>query len=393
MHLTDDRAKPAVFFGGKYRIVDFVLSNCINSGIRRIYVATQYKSHSLLRHIQRGWGILRGEMNEFIDLLPAQQRVDEELWYRGTADAVWQNIDILRAEGPDYVLVLAGDHIYRQDYGMMLEHHVRTGADVTVGCVEVPRAEASGFGVMDVNAEGRVVGFLEKPAEPPGLPDKPDRTLASMGIYVFTASTMYDELQRDSEIASSTHDFGRDFIPYLVKNAKVMAHSLTESAIYSAGQTEPYWRDVGTLDAYWSANIDLCAVTPALDLYDQRWPIWTYQAQLPPAKFVFDQDGRRGMATDSLVSGGCIVSGARVTRSVIFNEVRINSYGHLSGTVVLPHCNIGRHVRLEQCIIDRGCAIPEGLVVGEDPVLDAQRFHRSPGGITLITQQMLDNLT
>jgi glucose-1-phosphate adenylyltransferase len=392
MNLTDNRAKPAVYFGGKYRIVDFVLSNCLNSGIRRIYVATQYKSHSLLRHIQRGWGMLRGEMNEFIDLLPAQQRVGEEHWYRGTADAVFQNIDILHAEGPEYVVVLAGDHIYRQDYGLMLEAHVASGADVTVGCVTVRRPEASAFGVMDVDAEGRVIGFLEKPADPPGLPDDPDHTLASMGIYVFNAEKMYEELVRDSEVTSSSHDFGRDFIPHLVENANVMAHRLGESAIYSEGQPEPYWRDVGTIDAYWAANIDLTAVTPELDLYDDKWPIWTYQLQLPPAKFVFDEEGRRGQAHDSIVGEGSIVSGSRVRRSVIGTRVRVNSYCELEGAVVLPEVNIARRARLSKVVVDRGCQIPEGMVVGEDPELDAKRFHLTEGGVTLITQAMLDAL-
>jgi glucose-1-phosphate adenylyltransferase len=391
-NLTDNRAKPAVYFGGKYRIVDFVLSNCLNSGIRRIYVATQYKSHSLLRHIQRGWGIFRGEMNEFIDLLPAQQRVGEEHWYRGTADAVFQNIDILHAEGPEYVVILAGDHIYRQDYGLMLEAHVASGADVTVGCVTVPRAEATAFGVMDVDADGRVIGFLEKPADPPGLPDDPDHTLASMGIYVFNAEKMYQELVRDSEITSSSHDFGKDFIPHLVEHADVMAHRLGQSAIYSEGQPDPYWRDVGTIDAYWSANIDLTAVTPELDLYDDKWPIWTYQLQLPPAKFVFDEEGRRGQAHDSIVGEGSIVSGSRVTRSVLGTQVRVNSYCELEGAVVLPQVNIARRARLSKVVIDRGCQIPEGLVVGDDPEADAKRFLRSEGGVTLITQAMLDAL-
>jgi glucose-1-phosphate adenylyltransferase len=391
-YLTDNRAKPAVYFGGKYRIVDFVLSNCVNSGIRRIYVATQYKSHSLLRHIQRGWGILRGELNEFIDLLPAQQRIDESTWYRGTADAVFQNLDILTAEAPAYVVVLAGDHIYRQDYRIMLQQHVECGADVTVGCVEVPRSEASAFGVMDVDASGRVVGFLEKPDAPPGLPDHPDRTLASMGIYVFSAEAMYDELRRDAGVADSTHDFGRDFIPYLVKNAKVMAHRLQDSAIYGEHEAEPYWRDVGTIDAYWSANMDLCAVTPDLDLYDLDWPVWTYQPQLPPAKFVFDQDGRRGMAVDSVVSDGCVVSGSRVRRSVLSSQARINSYARVDGAVILPHVVVGRHARLTNVVVDHACHVPEGLVAGEDAEEDARRFYRTDAGTTVITQQMLDAL-
>ena len=391
-HLTDRRAKPAVHFGGRYRIIDFVLSNCVNSGIRRIYVATQYKSHSLLRHLQRGWNIMRGEMGEFIDLLPAQQRVAETMWYRGTADAVWQNVDILRAEGPDYVLVLAGDHIYRQDYSLMLRHHVQSGADVTVGCVVVPRQEASGFGVMDVDASGRVVGFLEKPAEPPGLPEDPERTLASMGIYIFDAEFLYEELHRDADIAESSHDFGRDFIPDLVKRRKVMAHRLGDSAIYTVNQTEPYWRDVGTIDAYWEANMDLCSVTPELDLYDPSWPVFSLPSQLPPAKFVFDDAQRRGMAVDSVVATGCILSGGMVRRSVLMSSTRVNSFAEVTDTVVLPDCDIGRRARLTRCVIDRGVKIPPDLVIGESPEVDAKRFYRTSGGITLVTQEMLDRV-
>ena len=391
-HLTEIRAKPAVYFGGKYRIIDFVLSNCVNSGIRRIYVATQYKSHSLLRHIQRGWGILRGEVNEFIDLVPAQQRVGGE-WYQGTADAVWQNVDILRDEAPEYVLILAGDHIYRQDYGVMLEHHIESGAAATVGCVKVPRAEASAFGVMDVDADGCVIGFQEKPADPPGLPDDPEHTLASMGIYVFSAQRMYDELARDADTASSSHDFGKDLIPHLVDSgAKVLAHALTSSAIYSAGQETPYWRDVGNIDAYWEANIDLCAVTPQLDLYDERWPIWTYQLQLPPAKLVFDDDQRRGSAVDSVISAGSVISGATVRRSVLSTQVRVSSYARVEDCVVLPRVHVGRHARLRKVVVDRGCVVPEGLVVGDDPDLDAKRFYRTQQGVTVITQSMLDAL-
>lgn len=392
-YLTEVRAKPAVYFGGKYRIIDFVLSNCVNSGIRRIYVATQYKSHSLLRHIQRGWGILRGEVNEFIDLLPAQQRIDEEIWYRGTADAVWQNLDILRAEAPDYVLILAGDHIYRQDYGVMLEHHVASGAAATVGCIDVPRSEASAFGVMDVDADNRIVEFQEKPDNPPGLPGQPDRTLVSMGIYVFSAEVMYDELQRDAQAKGSTHDFGKDFIPHLVNSgARVMAHNLSESAIYSKDQSKPYWRDVGSIDAYWEANLDLCSVTPQLDLYDAKWPIWTYQRQLPPAKLVFDDDDRRGTAHDSVLANGCIVSGALVRRCVLSNQVRVNSFASVEDSVLLPRVDVGRRAQLKKVVVDRGCQIPEGLVVGLDPEEDARRFHRSDQGVTVITQAMLEAL-
>ena len=390
--LTDRRAKPAVPFGGKFRIIDFALSNCINSGIRRIYVMTQYKSHSLLRHLQRGWGHLRAEMGEFVDLLPAQQRVDESMWYRGTADAVWQNIDILDAEGSDHVIILAGDHIYKQDYAAMLEDHVAKGADVTVGCLEVPRMDAVAFGVMAVDDEQRITGFLEKPEDPPAMPGKPDIALASMGIYIFESQFLFEQLDRDAQDPLSAHDFGKDIIPYLVPRANVFAHRLGQSAIFSEGQDEAYWRDVGTIDAYWEANLDLTSVTPALDLYDQRWPIHTYQEQLPPAKFVFDKDERRGTAVNSMVSGGCVVSGATVRRSLLFSEVRVNSYAELNEAVVLPGCNIGRNARLTKVIVDRGVDIPEGLVVGEDAEADAARFHRTDKGVVLITRAMIQAL-
>ncbi len=390
--LTDRRAKPAVPFGGKFRIIDFALSNCINSGIRRIYVMTQYKSHSLLRHLQRGWGYLRAEMGEFVDLLPAQQRIDESMWYRGTADAVWQNIDILDAEGSDHIIILAGDHIYKQDYAAMLEDHVAKGADVTVGCLEVPRMDAVAFGVMAVDDEQRITDFLEKPADPPAMPGKPDIALASMGIYIFNSQFLFEQLDRDASDALSAHDFGKDIIPYLVPRANVFAHRLGQSAIFSEGQDEAYWRDVGTIDAYWEANLDLTSVTPALDLYDQRWPIHTYQAQLPPAKFVFDDENRRGTAVNSMVSGGCVISGATVRRSLLFSEVRVNSYAELSEAVVLPGCDIGRNARLSKVVIDRGVDIPEGLVVGEDAEADAARFHRTEKGVVLITRPMIEAL-
>jgi glucose-1-phosphate adenylyltransferase len=391
-HLTARRAKPAVHFGGKFRIIDFALSNCINSSFRRISVITQYKSHSLLRHLQRGWGFLRGEMNEFCDFLPAQQRIDETSWYQGTADAVYQNLDILRAHNPEYVLILAGDHIYKMDYAAMLLDHIASSADLTVPCVEVPRLDATGFGVMDVDDRGQVVRFLEKPADPPGMPGKPDRALASMGIYVFNAGFLFDQLQRDAAEAGSSRDFGKDIIPYLVPRAKVMAHRFAESCVSNDLAAEPYWRDVGTVDAYWEANLDLTSVTPALNMYDRNWPIFTYQEQLPPAKFVFDRADRRGMAVDSLVSGGCIVSGSLVRRSLLFSQVRVNSYCTLDQAVVLPECSIGRHSRLTKVVIDRGCRIPDGLVVGEDPEEDERRFHRTENGVTLIYQDDLDRL-
>jgi glucose-1-phosphate adenylyltransferase len=390
-HLTDRRAKPAVHFGGKYRIVDFALSNCINSGVRRIYVLTQYKAHSLLRHIQRSWDFLRGELNEFVDLLPAQQRIDEMMWYRGTADAVWQNLDILRAEDPEYVVILAGDHVYKMDYSIMLAEHVERGADMSVGCVEVPIAEASGFGVMDVDEKDRITRFLEKPRDPPGLPHQPHLCLASMGIYVCRADFLYDVLDLDAADPDSTHDFGRDFLPKLVDRVGVYAHRLGLSCVRREGAA-PYWRDVGTLDAYWEANIDLTRVTPDLDLYDPDWRIFTERLQLAPAKFVFDDATRRGMSVDSVVADGCIVSGATVRRSLLSFGVRVNSYSVVEETVVLPEAQIGRKAHLRRAIIDRGVVLPEGIVIGEDPEADAARFHRTPHGITLVTRDMLDRL-
>ncbi len=387
--LTDRRAKPAVFFGGKFRIIDFTLSNCINSGVRRITVLTQYKAHSLLRHLQMGWSFLRPEMNEFLDLLPAQQRLDEATWYRGTADAVYQNFDILRAAGPRYFVVLAGDHIYKMDYSNMLLDHVEKGADCTVACVEVPLAEASDFGVMAVDESMRIVDFQEKPRHPPAMTGKPDRALASMGVYVFTADFLYAELERDHHDPGSSHDFGRDIVPRLVSEGLAVAHSFEESCVKTTPEADAYWRDVGTLDAYWAANLDLVSPVPSLDIYDPNWPIWTYQQQLPPAKFVFDDDDRRGMAVDSMVSGGCIVSGATVRRSLLFSNCRVNSFAQTREAVLLPDVDVGRHVRLTKVVVDRGCRISEGLAIGEDPDRDAERFYRSEGGVTLVTAEML----
>jgi len=390
-NLTDTRAKPAVYFGGKYRIIDFALSNCINSGVRRIYVLTQYKAHSLLRHIQRSWDFLRAELNEFVDLLPAQQRVAELMWYRGTADAVWQNLDILRAEGPEYVVILAGDHVYKMDYTVMLQEHVDRGADLTVGCFEVPLSACSSFGIMEVEGDDRITRFLEKPQSTQPIPGQADKCLASMGIYVCRAQFLYDLLDLDSKDPTSTHDFGRDFLPKLVDRAKVHAHRLTRSGIRHEGE-DPYWRDVGTLDAYWEANIDLTRVTPALNLYDPGWPIFTERRHLPPAKFVFDDATRRGTAVDSIVSDGCIVSGAMVRRSLLSFEARVHSYSVVQETVLLPNCQIGRKAHIRRAIIDRGVVIPEGLVIGEDPEEDARRFHRTPEGITLVTADMIAKL-
>jgi glucose-1-phosphate adenylyltransferase len=387
--LTDRRAKPAVFFGGKFRLIDFTLSNCLNSGVRRIAVLTQYKAHSLLRHLQMGWSFLRPEMGEFLDLLPAQQRLDEATWYRGTADAVHQNYDILRAANPTYFLVLAGDHIYKMDYSNMLADHVDRGADCTVACVEVPLAEASAFGVMAVDDSMRIVDFQEKPRHPPAISGKPHRVLASMGVYVFTAEFLYAELERDHDDPGSSHDFGKDIIPKLVSRGLAVAHSFDESCVKTTPEAESYWRDVGTIDSYWAANLDLVMPVPSLDIYDPNWPIWTYQQQLPPAKFVFDDDDRRGMAVDSMVSGGCIVSGGTVRRSLMFSNCRVNSYAQTREAVLLPEVEVGRHARLTKVVIDRGCRIREGLVIGEDPALDAKRFYRSDGGVTLVTAEML----
>ena len=390
-NLTDRRAKPAVYFGGKFRIVDFALSNCLNSGIRRIGVITQYKSHSLLRHLQHGWAFLKSEMNEFVDLLPAQQRTDDESWYRGTADAVYQNQDIIAAYRPDYVVVLAGDHIYKMNYALMLADHVAMGRDCTVGCIAVPRAEASAFGVMAVGDNSLITEFIEKPADPPAMAGRPDMSLASMGIYIFNARYLFKELERDMNDPDSTHDFGKDIIPRAVKNGHASAHSFDLSCVGNPAGEAPYWRDVGTIDAYWDANIDLTDTDPKLNLYDTHWPIWTYQAQLPPAKFVHNQDDRRGTAIESLVSGGCIVSGA-IFRTVLFSSVRVHSRSVVNWSVLLPGVQIGRGARVTRAIIDRDCVIPDGMVIGEDAALDAQRFHRSENGITLVTREMLDKL-
>jgi len=391
-NLTDSRAKPAVYFGGKFRIVDFALSNCMNSGIRRIGVITQYKSHSLLRHLQRGWAFLKSEMNEFVDLLPAQQRVDEESWYRGTADAVYQNQDILAAYRADYVVVLAGDHIYKQNYALMLADHVAQGKEVTVGCIEVSRAEATAFGVMAIDENRRIVEFVEKPADPPAMPGKPDRSLASMGIYIFNARYLYRELERDMNDPNSSHDFGKDIIPKMVKAGVAVAHPFELSCVGGKPGHPPYWRDVGTIDAYWDANIDLTATDPLLNLYDTNWPIWTYQPQLPPAKFVHNQEDRRGMAIESMVSGGCIVSGA-VFRSILFSQVRVHSHSAVNWSVLLPGAQVGRHARITRAVLDRDCIVPDGMVIGEDAEADAERFYRTESGITLVTREMLRKLT
>ena len=392
MDLTDRRAKPAVYFGGKFRIIDFTLSNCINSGIRRIGVLTQYKSHSLLRHLQRGWNFLQGAHDEFIDLLPAQQRVDEAFWYRGTADAISQNIDILRAYGPEYILVLAGDHIYKQDYSLMLLDHVESGAKCTVGCIEVPRMEATALGVMHVDESRRITDFLEKPKDPPPIPGKPDKALGSMGIYAFGAEYLYRLLEQDMADASSEHDFGKNLIPRIVKDGGAVAHPLNLSAVPASMRHRPYWRDVGTVDAFWAANLDLAGNLPELNLYDRHWPVWTYQEQLPPAKFVPDESGLNGETSNVLISGGCIVVGSNIRSSVLFSNVRVEACCTIHEAVIMPDTVIGRGSRLRKVVIDRGCSIPEGMVIGEHPDQDARRFHRTETGVVLVTKDMLDKL-
>jgi glucose-1-phosphate adenylyltransferase len=392
MELTDRRAKPAVYFGGKLRIIDFALSNALNSGIRRMAVATQYKAHSLIRHLQRGWNFFRPERNESFDILPASQRVADDKWYLGTADAVYQNIDIIESYDPRFIIVLAGDHIYKMDYELMLQQHVEQGADVTIGCLEVPREEATGFGVMDVDASDRILSFQEKPANPPAMPGRPDMALASMGIYIFDTRYLFDRLAEDAADPNSSHDFGKDLIPSLVAGAKAVAHPFERSCVRSTSESRPYWRDVGTLDSYFSANIDLTDIVPDLDLFDRDWPIWTYGEMTAPAKFVHDEDGRRGAAISSVIAGGTIISGATLRRSLVFSGVRVHSYADVSYAVVMPEVDIGQSARLRNVIIERGVRIPPGLTVGEDTALDAKRFRRTANGICLITQPMIDNL-
>ncbi len=382
--LTTWRAKPAVPFGGKYRIIDFPLSNCMNSGIRKIGILTQYKADSLIRHVQKGWGFLRGEFDEYVDLMPAQQRLQDS-WYAGTADAVYQNLDILRRREPEYILVLAGDHIYKMDYGPMLADHVENEADLTIGCIEVTLDEASAFGVMHVDDERRVKDFMEKPDTPPSIPGREGTALASMGIYIFNATFLYEQLLKDADTKNSNHDFGQDIIPDVIEKYRVFAYPFLD---LQSGQ-QSYWRDVGTIDAYWAANMELIGVDPVLNLYDKTWPIWTYAEQTPPAKFVFDDEGRRGQAIDSMVSGGTIISGALVRHTLVSNNVRVNSFTTVEDTVILPLATIGRHCRIKKAIIEKDCQVPEGTVIGENPEEDKKRFYVSPGGVTLVTPDML----
>lgn len=390
--LTDTRAKPAMYFGGKTRIIDFPLSNAVNSGIRRIGVATQYKAHSLIRHLQRGWSFFRAERNESLDILPASQQLGEDNWYRGTADAVTQNIDIIAGYGPKYIVILAGDHIYKQDYSIMIKHHVESGADVTVGCIEVPRMDARAFGVMHVDAQDSILDFVEKPSDPPAMPGNPDLALASMGIYVFETEYLFKLLREDAENPDSDNDFGKDIIPKVVATGKAIAHPFSRSCVRTGLEEKDYWRDVGTIDAFWQANIDLTDFKPELDLYDNEWPIWTYSELTPPAKFIHNEKGRKGHAVSSMVSGGCIISGSTLDQCLLFTGVRTHSYAELNGVVAMPYVEIGRKARLTNVVIDRGVKIPPGLIVGEDAAADAKRFRRSENGICLITKKMIDAL-
>jgi len=390
--LTDKRVKPAVYFGGKFRIIDFALSNCLNSGIRRIAVVTQYKAHSLLRHLQRGWGFLRGEFNEFVDLWPAQQRVEGAHWYRGTADAVYQNLDIIKSMAPRYVVVLAGDHVYKMDYTRMIADHEQSGADCTVGCIEVPRLDARAFGVMAVDETRRVTGFVEKPEDPPAMPGRPDTALASMGIYVFSTGYLCRLLEENLTRTETDHDFGKDIIPRVVTDGLAIAHPFSLSCVTSSPEAEPYWRDVGTVDAYWAANLDLASTIPSLDLYDRSWPIWTYQEQLPPAKFVRDMNGLQGSGTNLIVCGGCVISGSQLMRSVLSSNVVVKSFCNITEAVLSPQVTVGASCRLRKVVVDRGCELPEGTVIGEDPDDDARRFFRTDSGVVLVTREALARL-
>lgn len=382
--LTSWRAKPAVPFGGKFRIIDFPLSNCINSGIRKVGVLTQYKAHSLILHIQNAWSFLRSEIGEFIELLPAQQRI-ESSWYAGTADAVYQNIDIIRNHNPTYILILAGDHVYKMDYGPMIAFHVEHQADMTIGSVQVPLEEAKSYGVMSANEDGRVLEFHEKPQNPQPMPGNSELALASMGIYLFNSQFLFEQLFKDADTPKSEHDFGKNIIPPIIKKYSVYTYAFQNQ---DTGD-QNYWRDVGTIDSFWDANIELADVTPQLNLYDAQWPIWTYQEQLPPAKFIFNDEGRRGMAVDSLVSGGCIISGAHVERSVLFSNVTISSYTRVENSVILPQVKIGKNCLIKKAVIDKGCVIPDDTSIGVNLEEDRKRFEVSEGGVVLVTAEMM----
>jgi glucose-1-phosphate adenylyltransferase len=382
--LTRWRAKPAVPFGGKFRIIDFPLSNCVNSGIRKVGILTQYKAHSLIQHVQRGWGFMRGELGEFVELLPAQQRM-ETSWYIGTADAIYQNIDIIRTHNTQFTLILAGDHIYKMDYGAMLAAHVEAEADITVGCLEVPLSQARAFGTMVLGEDNRIVEFAEKPANPVPLPGCHDKVLASMGIYLFRTEVLIEELLRDADKPGSNRDFGADILPEVLERRRITAFPFRKDP----GGRRAYWRDVGTVDAFWEANLELIEVSPELNLYDRDWPIWTYQEQVPPAKFVFDDDDRRGSAVDSMLAGGCIVSGSSVRHSLLFSNVNVHSYSRIEDSVILPNVEIGRHCDIRKAIIDKGCVIPPGTRIGVNRKEDAMHFYVSEGGVVLVTPEML----
>ncbi|MFV0322730.1 MAG: glucose-1-phosphate adenylyltransferase [Alphaproteobacteria bacterium] len=390
MDLTDNKAKPAVPFAGKYRIIDFPLSNCVNSGIRKIVVPTQYKSHLLIQHVYRSWGFMRAELGEFVSALPAQQQIDENTWYRGTADAVWQNVEIITKSDIDYVLILAGDHVYKQDYSRMLHQHIARGADVSVSCLEVAQEEATRFGVVGVNEEDEIIAFQEKPKDPATIPGKPGRSFASMGIYIFNADFLVKELEIEALSEGTKHDFGGDILPRLLGKSKMYAHRFSHSSVGTEEGAEPYWRDVGTIDSYWEANMDLCDVTPELNLYDEDWPIWTYQAQRPSAKFVFNDMGRTGTATDSIVSGGVIVSGSSISHSLLSSNVRVHSYSTIAESVLLPHVVINRGCRLRKCVVDSRVVLPRDMIIGENKSEDAKYFYVSDNGVTLVTQPMVD---
>jgi len=382
--LTDHRCKPATPFGGKFRIIDFVLSNCVNSGIRQICLLTQYKSQSLIQHVQRGWGYLRGEFGEFVEIIPAQQQVGKH-WYRGTADSVYQNLDLIRSHRPTHVLILAGDHIYKMDYGPMIAYHVEKGADITVGVVQVPRERAREFGVMTTTEWNRIVKFAEKPANPDPIPGRDDVALASMGIYVFNVRLLEKLLHADAENPESAHDFGRNIVPDAIDKLQVFAYPFQDVRT----RAQSYWRDVGNVDAYYEANVELVHVNPELNIYDQQWPIWTYQLQQPPAKFVLDQDGRRGMAVNSMIAGGAIISGAYVRQSLLFSNVRIDERSNIESSVILPDVEIGQGCVIRRAIVDEGCEIPDGTSIGVDAAIDGQRFHVTERGVVLVTPDML----
>jgi len=387
--LTDRRAKPAVHFGGKYRLIDFALSNCLNSGISRVGVLTQYMSHTLNQHIQQGWQLTATDGSPMIELLPAQQRTSEHCWYTGTANAIYQNIDIIRNHNPEYVLVLAGDHIYKMDYREMLEEHISTGADLTIGAIETDIKDANQFGVLAVSADNRVTEFTEKPTHPSHMPGKTDKVLASMGIYIFNSKFLYDQLIHDHSRLETQNDFGRNIIPDLIITRNVMAHQFRDTE----HDRPAYWRDVGTLDAFWQANLELIGVVPPLNLYDKDWPIRTFASQSPPAKFVFDSAERCGAAVNSMISDGCIISGARISNSLIHTNVVANEGTVVDECVVLPDCIIGEHCTLKRVILDRHCHIPSGITIGYDPIQDAERFQVSEGGIVLVTPKMLEKLS